>query len=85
MTGSPEPTLVPVYGRVVTPDPWRHVTFVNYQNGCGRVEDWWNASWDAFQYQTVCETVDGPWLRDRLRRRRLDEAQEHSSGLPQTA
>ena len=27
------------YGRVVTPDPWRHVTFVNYQNGYGRAED----------------------------------------------
>ena len=27
------------YSRVVTPDPWRHVTFVNYQNGCGRAED----------------------------------------------
>ena len=44
MTGSPESILVPVYGRVVTPDPWRHVTFVNYQNGYGRAEDWWNAS-----------------------------------------
>ena len=39
MTGSPEPILSTVYSRVVTPDPWRHVTFVNYQNGCGRAED----------------------------------------------
>ena len=39
MTGSPESILVPVYGRVVTLDPWRHVTFVNYQNGYGRAED----------------------------------------------
>ena len=39
MTGSPEPILSTVYGRVVTPDSWRHVTFVNYQDGYGRAED----------------------------------------------